>query len=203
MTNKAKKVHIYIVCIVLLLCQAFVYMPMANAEGEVVVQKGVVTSSVNMRTGAGADSAIITTLNQNTIVSVLGQTDVLGETWYNITLKINGTELTGYAHSNYITAIDDAFEAYLTAQGFPESYKDSLRILHVYYPNWQFNAVQTGLDWTAVIDAESITGRNLVPSTSDPTYIDLTDVDENGNQMGRDGSSWVAASRAAVAYYMD
>ena len=45
---------------------------------------------------------------------------------------------------------DADFEAYLNAQGFPESYKPYLRSLHAQYPNWKFRAAKTGLSWSSV-----------------------------------------------------
>ena len=40
---------------------------------------------------------------------------------------------------------DTQFESQMKAAGFPTSYLDSLSALHKKYPNWQFEAVSTGL----------------------------------------------------------
>lgn len=109
--------------------------------------------------------------------------------------------------SRPVVALSDAqFEAEMTNQGFPESYKNGLRLLHQSYPYWQFTSVKTGLDWNASVDAESVPGKSLVLNTrtidwksTEPGAYDWT----TDAYKVFDGKQWVAASRAAVAYYMD
>ena len=67
------------------------------------------------------------------------------------------------------------FEASLNAQGFPESYKNSLRQLHAKYPQWRFEAQHTGLDWNTVIQNEAVLGRNLVHTGSISSYKSLAE----------------------------
>ena len=68
-----------------------------------------------------------------TTLTILGDgKDSDGDVWFLVTY--NGKQ--GYVSSSYITLStmevgnDAAFEAELSAQGFPESYKQKLRILH-------------------------------------------------------------------------
>ncbi|MBR3705779.1 MAG: hypothetical protein IKM19_02310, partial [Firmicutes bacterium] len=99
-----------------------------------------------------------------------------------------------------------AFESYLTLQGFPESYKPYLRDLHARYPNWVFNAAQTGLDWNAVIDAESGPGTTLVASSSPSSWKSMEEGAydyENGKYITYDSGGWVTASEQIIRYYMD
>ncbi len=101
---------------------------------------------------------------------------------------------------------DSSFESKLSAQGFPESYKDGLRQIHAQYPNWTFTAVKTGLDWNTVIQNEGVLGRNLVHTNSISSYKSLADGAYNwdsGTWTGFDGSTWVAASTEIISYYMD
>lgn len=107
--------------------------------------------------------------------------------------------------SNIYTSEAD-FESYLDQQGFPESYKPFLRELHYQYPNWAFEAFHTGLDWEEVLDEESIAGKNLIPNSKgvgwkslEPGAYDWT----KDKFVVYDGSTWVTASRDAIAYYMD
>lgn len=98
------------------------------------------------------------------------------------------------------------FEYYLDQQGFPESYKDSLRALHEKYPNWVFEAFHTGLDWETVLDEESIAGKNLIPSSKSIEWKSLEAGAYDWTKdkfVVYDGSTWVTASRNALAYYMD
>lgn len=78
--------------------------------------------------------------------------------------------------------------------GFPASYWKGLCDLKAKHPTWNFEPVQTGLDWQYVITKESSCGKNLI-QTSDASYIDATCKDGYG--------SWYPASKKAVAYYMD
>lgn len=98
------------------------------------------------------------------------------------------------------------FETYMTEQGFPETYKNNLRVLHEKHPTWIFRAYQTGLDWETVITKESKAGLNLISknkangwkSYAEKAYDWATDT-----FIPYDGSTWVTASTEAIAYYMD
>ena len=101
---------------------------------------------------------------------------------------------------------DTQFEAQMKVAGFPASYLDRLSALHKKYPNWQFEAVNTGLAWDDVIKNESKNGVNLVPkSGNDATKSTASGAyDWTTNTWTiYDGSSWVAASPTYIAYYMD
>lgn len=192
-----------IICFVMVFCaMAGVFAPRTAAADFTV---GVVIGADLRLRDAPAIGNIIGYLSLGATVDILSEVMVGSEKWYQVNCVISGEAKTGYVHAGYITAVvnDPTFEAYLTAQNFPESYKKGLRALHTIYPNWVFEAVQTGLDWNTVIAAESAVGKNLVPRSSDAAYINGADVDASGIQIGRDGYSWVAASSAAVAYYMD
>lgn len=148
--------------------------------------------------------------------------DTSNSSWYKVCLVYSGTTYTGYVSSQYITIYDDSsitsgsssdaeFEAYLTNQGFPESYKPQLRALHELHPNWIFNAVQTGLDWKTVVANEvnrSGAVKNLVQGTSgSPNYNwRSTTVGYNitsNTWSSYDASTWFAASDELVTYYLD
>ena len=104
---------------------------------------------------------------------------------------------------------DQDFENYLTAQGFPDSYKAALRQLHAEHPNWVFTAFQTGLDWDIVIENEMTFKRNLVPDTSSypSSYKDTTISGSydwvNDEWIVLSSPYWVQASQEIVEYYMD
>ena len=101
---------------------------------------------------------------------------------------------------------DTQFEAQMKAAGFPTTYLASLNALHKKYPNWQFEAVNTGLNWDDVIKNESKNGVNLVPkSGDDSTKSTAAGAYDWTTNMWTiyDGSSWVAASPTYIAYYMD
>ncbi len=65
---------------------------------------GVVTaSSLRLRRSASTNSAIITSLPNGTVVTILGQTTGTDrQKWYHISVKRNGRTLKGYAAARYI-----------------------------------------------------------------------------------------------------
>lgn len=112
--------------------------------------------------------------------------------------------LTPIPTQNPINTSD--FEAKLTAEGFPESYKTPLRILHQKYPNWEFHAYHTGLDWNSAVENESVVGKNLIPNSKGIEWKSLESGAYNWKTdsfIVYDGSTWVTASKEATAYYMD
>lgn len=177
-------------------------------------QGTIIASSLNVRSGPGTGNASIARLANGTAVTVIGEdTASDGVLWYKIRFTgSGGAQTTGYVSSHYVKLAsqnivsDSNFEAYMNQQGFPESYKQGLRELHSKYPKWKFTALQTGLDWNTAVTEESKVTRNLVArssisswkSTEDGAYDWAT-----GTWPGFDGSSWVAASRDIISYYMD
>ena len=104
------------------------------------------------------------------------------------------------------TEVITDIEAFLTEQRFPESYKKGLRALYAAHPTWVFKAYHTGLNWEDAVNNESRIGLNLISnnktngwkSYEEKAYSYLTD-----KFIVYDGSTWVTASKEAVAYYMD
>ena len=173
----------------------------------------VKASSLNVRSGAGTGYQAIGRLAAGASIQVLGeQRGTDGKTWYQIRFSgTGGTEQTGYVSAEYVRlpvsyTTDSDFEAKLSAEGFPESYKNGLRQLHAQYPNWVFKAKKTGLDWNTVIENEALLGRNLVSSGSISSWKSIESGAynwDNSTWTGFDGSNWVAASEDIIRYYMD
>ena len=82
---------------------------------------------------------------------------------------------------------------------FPSSYQPYLLALQKKYPNWNFIALYTGLDWNYVIDQENQFGKNLVPKS----YSDRWKNTNPGEYNVEVDAGWVDASRRAVEYTMD
>ena len=140
--------------------------------------------------------------------------------WYKLSFDYNGSQKTGWVSSKFVklakekkvkkvavTALTSAqFEKSMTEQGFPESYKQSLRILHQAYPLWQFQAYKTGVDWNTALTAECKLGLNLISNTkAEPWKSKEPGAYNSKTHTWKvfDGSNWVAASKEAIAYYMD
>lgn len=89
---------------------------------------------------------------------------------------------------------DPAFESALEIQGFPESYRCKLRIIHASYPNWTFKALNTGLDFENSITAE----QSVSSIQGGDKYYDLS----SGKKIQTE-SGWYKANRETVGYYLD
>lgn len=182
-----------------------------NANAETIIRTGTVqvSSSLNFRNGPGTEYDVIGYLyNGNTGQIIEEKAATTGTIWYK--MNINGK--IGWASSNYIKVTetivkeDEAFDAYLTAQGFPEAYKAQLQALHAKYPNWVFQAQHTNLKWEDVIKAEYALGKNLVHSGADSSWKSTQNGAydwETGKWVVFDSGGWVAASKEIIEYFMD
>lgn len=180
-------------------------LPSAYAAQAAVIRG----TNVNVRASASTSSQLLTSLGNNTAVSILNQTTGSdGKVWY----QISAGGVTGYVRSDLVSTqsvaytTDANFEAYLAQQGFPESYKAGLRTLHAQHPTWIFNAVQTGLDWNTAVASE-LQGTSSLVETGSKSSWKSTDAGKfdwtSSTWPGFDGATWVGASREIVAYFMD
>ena len=165
-------------------------------------------SIVNIRSEANVNSKKVANLFSNTNVTVEDSVkNSNGESWYPVTFSSG----KGYVRSDFIKFPvqyhrNEQFENDLNQQGFPESYKEGLRSLHAEFPNWRFQGFKTNLNWNDVLDGEmegtgSLVDKNAISSWKS---TDAGKYDWNtGTWPGFDGPTWVGASRALTAYYMD
>lgn len=126
------------------------------------------------------------------------------EEWY----KIEYGNSYGYVASAYIEVVevDEGYKKELLDAGFPESYCTALMKLHADYPNWEFVAWDTGLDWEEAVKAESAVGKNTVAGSSISSYKSISKGAYNlktNTWVSFDSGGWVSASEEIVAYYMD
>lgn len=167
------------------------------------------TSTVNVRQEASTSAAIVDELKNAYAVSVLGGvTGQDGYQWYQVQYEKNASDITGYIRSDCLTIIqvDRTYAEQLISQGFPESYALPLAALHEKYPSWNFEAVQTDIEWDHAVTMESRLGYNLVSKSSDDSRKSTESGAYNWNTntwAGFDGASWVAANRDYIAYRMD
>ena len=163
-------------------------------------------SSLNFRETPGG--TWIGALYNGDTGEIIDQANSGGILWYKMT--VNGK--TGWASSEFIQVTeytiteDKDFDAYLTAQGFPESYKTQLKALHNVYPNWVFEAQNTNLTWAEVIEAESALGKNLVYKDSINSWKSTQNGAynwETGEWKWFDSGGWVMASKEMIEYAMD
>lgn len=200
--------------LILVLCAAFLLplWPCAEARAE-ELRYGYVDNyaSLKVRGGPGTEYPQTGLLVKGAPVIVDGEEKASdGKTWYHL---ISG-EVSGYVNGKYVTfcdkpetGTDEEFEKKLAAEGFPESYKEALRIIHWFYPNWEFHAFQTGLKWSDALDAEMEEGKSLIDYDAISSWKSTEGNAYNWKTSkwttGWDSGDWVLASREILAYYMD
>ena len=182
-----------------------------NADAKTIIRTGTieVSGSLNLRKGPGTNYDVIGYLKNGDTGEVIGEdTASNGKIWYK--MNINGK--TGWASSSYVKVTetiieeDKDYDAYLAAQGFPETYRAQLQALHAKYPNWKFEAQITNLTWDEVIKGESALGKNLVHESADSSWKSTQTgaYDWEKNEWKEfDSGGWVAASTEIIKYYMD
>ena len=170
----------------------------------------VATTALNIRSGPGTSYRSMGLLSINKEINILDTvTGNDGKTWYY--MEYNG--INGYVAAEFIVVsshedyeTDAKFEAYLDAQGFPESYKPYLRTLHAKYPNWNFRAARTGLSWNDVLEREGKLGKSLVSSSAPSSWKSQAAGaydPQTGKYISFDSGGWAAASEKIIAYYLD
>ncbi len=138
------------------------------------------------------------------------------EVWSYVTLYYGEQELAGFIPRNMLACSDMDFLVWEDTYGmnpagrntlvesesgelvyadievFPESYKEALLSLKTAHPNWTFVKMDTGLDWTASVNAQMQGGRSLVPD-SYPDYM----------KEGVYGAGWSYAAENILSYHLD
>lgn len=173
------------------------------------------SGTVNVRTGPSTSYTASDYLSDGHRVYVWTSEVTNGTTWYLVTYMSGSYPRTGYISSAYVSArswsSDDSFESYLSAQGFPDSYKPALRRLHALYPTWVFRAKDTGLDWNTVLNNESASFRSLISmsyntslrSTNPVTYDESAGIWKNYDGNTISSAGWVMANRQTLSFFMD
>ncbi len=153
-------------------------------------------------------------------VEILKARTVGKKVWYQISFPYYEKTYKGYVQAKYIklakrriqkkvavTVLSEKeFEEEMTRQGFPDSYKTQLRVLHMKYPYWQFQAYKTGINWDDAVKGESKLGTNLITNAKSAAWKSMESGAYDaatGKWTVFDGSTWVAASKEAIMYYMD
>lgn len=177
----------------------------------VTFEMGTITTdsgyTLNVRSGPGTGYSKLGSLGSGAVVTVIGSEKASnGKVWYKY--QFSSTKV-GYICSDYVKVqtvnSSSEFEAYLTAQGFPESYKPGLRALHAAHPEWVFKAYSTGCTWATAIDKQNARPSINVVSPSSPTSYRSKDSDCYSSKYGwsRYDGTWYSAHTDVIEYYMD
>ena len=93
--------------------------------------------------------------------------------------------------------------------GFPESYYNSLAVLKISHPKWNFIAIPTQINFSDAVAGENYSGKSLIQYTSsygNQGYLSTADADYdwiNDKFIAHDGSSWYQARKEVIEYMMD
>ena len=100
------------------------------------------------------------------------------------------------------------YSAELRKKGFPESYISSLNKLKQAHPNWNFEALNVGEDFSYAVSQERKShSQQLIQMYSGNNgkdyYCTCSKCYKNGKYVIMEGTNWVSASQKAVEYYLD
>ncbi len=213
------KKTISIFCILLLIFSMFMgFIPKAEAA---IAGRTLAEPSLPVRSEPNSKATRITSIPYNTIIDVLS-TDLFqgsgcSEGWYKV--RYNGN--VGYSCSESISfyvsgdiaterePVND-YEIVWKEKGFPSGYWESLTALKIGHPNYDFKAINTGIDFSEAVANEAVVGTSLIQvsdlSSSKVAWISTAGGSYNYTTKTYEvleGSSWYAANAETVAYYMD
>ncbi len=103
----------------------------------------------------------------------------------------------GSSNNNDNVSPTNTCEVNLQIKGFPSTYFVPLCKLQSKHSNWNFEAINTGLDFNVVVTQESKCGKSYI-ETYDTNYYDAT-----CRSAYSSSSIWKPASYGAVKYYID
>lgn len=194
-----------------------------------VLTYGIVSSAAYLRTGpTTSEPSIMQIDGKNPLIVYKGTVLIIEDTvsstdsktgyqnpWYKVkyTYMATGKELECYVYSDnviartgvvYAASSDATFEASL--EQFPAAYRPYLRAIHATYPNWTFEAYDTGLDFNEYVELQSKVTKNEGSSES-VSFSELSTTRTNPKWRASneivDGNSFYHASKDVVAYYLD
>lgn len=173
---------------------------------------------LNVETGSAA-AFTIPAGNRVSVRAVVLENDEIS--WYRVIFAMNDTGYEGYVRPDAV-AMDNGGVSLYDLSGdvdqtdqFPADYQKLINQLKEKYPNWIFQPLYTGLDFTyAVEEEQSLVNRNLVHISQimDWKSLKMLNEDANGDVYNYNWQTdtwyeWepeiVAASDESVAYCMD
>ncbi len=96
---------------------------------------------------------------------------------------------------------DNDYMLYLEQQGFPQSYTESLLVLHKKFPMWEFKPFVTGLQWSDAVTGEHNPHKKQLIENNVTSIWECQCSACKGKIQ--EASNWVSASEQAIEYYLD
>lgn len=79
---------------------------------------------------------------------------------------------------------------------FPAGYRSGLWLLHNLFPDYRFAAYNTGIEWADLVSNQDNKATSLASASSHPQWV-------KPDSPVYDGSSWKAAKRQVVEFFLD
>lgn len=100
---------------------------------------------------------------------------------------------------------ESEFETWMDEQGFPSSYKSSLRTMHKKHPKWIFKADKTNMKWSTMYSKENDLGNNLVEVSEPEAWkmFNESTYSASSRKYKTFDASWNQASSRIMKYYLD
>lgn len=199
--QKTKAYRIKLCLLLVLVCVLFGYVIQEKILNANAAEAGVInTSGGSLRVRNAPDGEAIGSLAKGASVTIVEEKDG----W----MKIVYGDGYGYVSAAFVekVVVDEEYRQELLNAGFSESYVLPLTKLHQKYPNWEFMAWNTGLDWAEAVKAEAAVGKNTVAGNSISSFKSVSKgaYDLNrGTWVSFDSGGWVSASEEVISYYMD
>ena len=132
-------------------------------------------------------------------------------TFAYISIDYNSKTYKGYVCKDQIWdgTVTDAQKTEFQKAGFPESYYNSLAVLKLSHPKWNFVAIPTQLNFATAVAGENYSGKSLIQYTGtygNQGYLSTAEADYdwiNDKFIAHDGSSWYQARKETIEYMMD
>lgn len=190
------------------------YIRVHSAEPE-PLPEGTTGTVININEGSklyvrqepNTSAKVLDKLQNDDVVTILATSED-GKMYQVVTHNgITGWCTAAYVRINKSYETDEEFEAYLTAQGFPEDYKVALRNLYAHYPNWEFKAALLPMTFAEAVAAESEVLKNSLNVNDYPeAWLSMEYGAYNwttGEYVEMDSGGWVTPTTEIIAYFMD
>lgn len=128
-----------------------------------------------------------------------------------MSIDYNNSTYYGYVCKDQIWdgTVNNTMKDEFKKAGFPESYYDSLAVLKLSHPKWNFVAINTKLNFSDAVAGENYSGKSLIQVTgsyNNQGYLSTAEADYNyltDKFVAHDGSSWYQARKEVIEYMMD
>ncbi len=193
-----------LLCGLLCLCVLLCIIPFATAADALTGTVHLDSGYLNVRKEIPSGE-VIGKLYDGDVVTILDTVVQDAKKWHKVTNgKVTGWSSAAYIEVHYTYENDEEFEAYLTAQKFPEDYKVKLRLIHAQYPKWVFNAQHLSMTWAEALAAQSKPLKNAIVSPDAWKSMEYGAYNwSNGSYVAVDSGGWVTAAPTVVAHYLD